>query len=990
MLPKIVIIFFVLSASPVMAQQNTVQDTTKADTLHALQTSTSQGQGIQKPRVDWDRRMPWIIALAVLLFSVFTYLTGKRRERRFERERLKERVRYEQEIKSLKIEMARQKAIAEDEGHQQHQDAESQETARTAEQILNDALVSELGSIRLLGSPDIQNIPVRLLQSFVNLRISESWHSEEAFQHPGRMMSGELSDRDFSPDEIIKRAFLHMRMLLIIGDPGSGKTTLLKYYAMNCLQNNARKLGLTENIIVLYLPLRDLDMSQTLSENLAAWAKKHECAITEKIFYRWLHEQNTLVLFDGLDEISDVQKRKEACDWIDGKANGLKKASFIVTSRWTGYSKLDGVQIGFDHLRADIKEFNWEQQQKFLFKWFRAVANVEPPSQDAPPAWREQRIKEGEHRAQELVDYLARDENKAVRKLADSPLLLQIIAILGRERAFHANDRTELFRAALHYLLDFRDRKRHLDPKLPAKQAVRVLAPTALWMQQDIGRDDVSRAKMHDYMQPLIRPEKENLSAREFCKNLCDRAGIIAELGDEDYIFRHKSFREYLAGLHSVKKANEAEFLTQLASHLGDDWWEEPLRFFMGEADADLFDDFMKALFHSPATEDLEDNQGAQNLLEHLVTDAPAKKTHALVKRLHDASANENQKRYILNCLNAMATEEAKNVIRAFAQTGAGAAAAHAGDLAAQFEEPKIAAISQQKIEIFKSLPPSFRNPFEENAEYIRIPGGSFQFTVKKQKVSVPDIYFAKHLVTNKRYNRFIAYLRGKAGELNELLPTNAFADEMLRFAAHVKGYKEYLTGDPKQWPGTLAAKEDRKKFLGDDQPVVRVSWYAAMAYGLWLTLLRAASEKGGPATLDDAKIHYRLPHEKEWEWAAFGNADGSLRPYPWPEEKGAELTPKLANYGGNVGATTPVGRYPDGATPHGLMDMAGNVWEWQANPDKQDRAARALRGGSWYLNDDVLRCPARGDFNPDFNWNNIIGFRVVLAESKALDTLNL
>jgi len=58
------------------------------------------------------------------------------------------------------------------------------------------------------------------------------------------------------------------------------------------------------------------------------------------------------------------------------------------------------------------------------------------------------------------------------------------------------------------------------------------------------------------------------------------------------------------------------------------------------------------------------------------------------------------------------------------------------------------------------------------------------------------------------------------------------------------------------------------------------------------------------------------------------GEPNGTIRKYPWPKDKG-EPNQNLANYGKNVGATTPVDRYPEGATPLGLMDMAGNVWEW-------------------------------------------------------------
>ncbi|MCU0287150.1 MAG: formylglycine-generating enzyme family protein, partial [Acidobacteria bacterium] len=167
-------------------------------------------------------------------------------------------------------------------------------------------------------------------------------------------------------------------------------------------------------------------------------------------------------------------------------------------------------------------------------------------------------------------------------------------------------------------------------------------------------------------------------------------------------------------------------------------------------------------------------------------------------------------------------------------------------------------------------------------------------------------------------------------------------------------------------WGEKLRSRyDDDKKFNGDDQPVVGVSWYGARSYCLWLSCLHKQ------------KMDYRLPSEVEWEWAAAGRAaDGKLRKYPWPDSKG-EPTPKLANYDENVGATTPVGRYPEGATPEGLMDMAGNAWEWMDNWFNKDEDCRSLRGGSWDVLSDLLPCMARGLVIPRDYWLGS-GVRVV------------
>jgi len=92
-----------------------------------------------------------------------------------------------------------------------------------------------------------------------------------------------------------------------------------------------------------------------------------------------------------------------------------------------------------------------------------------------------------------------------------------------------------LYDTALNYLLEYRDRQKRIAPILPADEARLVLMPTALWMQEELHKDEAPKKVTHEKMQPILDKLEKRPQAQDFCENLCglgDRPVSISFIGN--------------------------------------------------------------------------------------------------------------------------------------------------------------------------------------------------------------------------------------------------------------------------------------------------------------------------------------------------------------------------------------------------------------------------------------------------------------------------
>ena len=797
----------------------------------------------------------------------------------------------------------------------------SDQQLQTATETYLRYLLDRYGFLNVKGMGISDRVPLRLpllelyvpLKARVTLPEGETW--QRGLELAGRRLSEEeqeaLTGRLGKPQPVLELLQAHDG-LIILGDPGAGKTTFLKMLALRLALGEGEGLGLNHRLPVL-VPLSAY--ANALAEQdalrLDDFIAAHLHAVgadlpIADLVAEALRSGTALILLDGLDEVRSPAQRHTVVERVVDfytlhRRQGNK---FVLTSRIVGYraARPDPVPgLG----ECTLVDFEEAEIADFVTRWTgalerQALGEGEVAREDAA---RERR---------ELLEAIER--NPGVRRLAANPLLLTILALMKRQGVVLPERRVELYDQYVRILLSSWNRARGLgrppSRDLDVVETVRVLAPLALWMHEESpGAGVVKREDLRRHLEGIFAAQDADdpeADARRFLADVREHAGLLVERGPGEYGFIHLTFEEYLAAVAIARRGQGdcRPILDYLSARVGEATWREVA---------------LLTIPYLGIIQQLE--RVAGEVVAALVAEQPGDPGEAVV--LAGAAVLDAGK-------SGVPAEVRAAVIEALVET---------------MQSAKVAPVLRQEAGLL--LGNLGRRPDDLDA-LVKVAPGPFLYGDPPERRTIADTYWiGKYPVTNLQYARFIA-----AG-----------------------GYRHREFWSDAGWAWREKEQREVPEYWTSDRfnnplfPVVGVNNYEAVAYCAWLThevrAQRVAlqvwhADRLEPLNAEAESLWVRLPTEVEWERAARGT-DG--REYPWEgafEAWRANTRDSAAEQGFGIG-TTAVCTYPQGVSPVGAWDMAGNVWEWTASRWDQGSGGYVIRGGSWYLNRWNARCAFRG-----------------------------
>lgn len=758
------------------------------------------------------------------------------------------------------------------------------------------------------------------------------------------------------------------KRIILTGGPGCGKTTVLQHIAWTLAVDLRRKkpglaslkLGWQGSVpIPIYIPLslyaaylhRHQDSSGQ-TKSLAVYisdylAERHaNLELTADFFARLLRDkQQVFLLLDGLDEVPSENERVKIRQAIEGLVSGRDDLNILVTSRTAAYQGRAVLAHDFKHVR--VLPLQKEQIEALVQ---HACLSIYKNSQALAEA-----------RTKDLLESIKTLENERQKRLGEraeplvnSPLVVRMLLIVHFNERKLPDQRADLYQKAVDamlrpdYALD-QDVTDAIERRLGSLASAREMLQFLAFHMHNRG-DQQGREISEEELCQVFEKEPAFVPRVNALLNQTNQRGTLLEERGGSYRFLHLSFQEFLAGRYLAVMYDPDEIANFLESGpILDSWWREPILLMVGYLDITLPLRARQVLLRLAGL-------GGKPPARHLKPDiAVAEAEIAASAFLECHSQGTDLQEELQERLQQLLIQEenAKPLIRA----GAADVLDHLG-----------------------WLPPDLDS-------FVPVPNAE-----------TPSFWIGKYPVTNHQYERFLN--APDYAEKRHWVDFPLFDEQSQPMPGKTSGEAGWLwlgemLKDPKSAPDGRRLlppywNDPRFGILRRGVPVVGVSWYEANAYCQWLLAhwqdpalgLVEANPGVSPTTI-------RLPAEAEWVLAAGGEkatvSGEKLDCYPWDAPgqattKESEIIKRANVFESQILRTTPVGMYPLGASPCGAWDMAGNVWEWQANYFDKDHDGLAWRGGSWGSYRRVARVADRGHPLPG-DRSSFLGFRACLSQ---------
>ncbi|MGW5421107.1 HEAT repeat domain-containing protein [Streptomyces sp. NPDC003943] len=384
--------------------------------------------------------------------------------------------------------------------------------------------------------------------------------------------------------------------LVVLGHPGAGKSTLARYLAL-ALTAPEPQPGLEplHGRLPLIVELREYAQAEWRERGFEDYLEHQYATETLGLPRELLRPRlegdhgGVLVVFDGLDELFETGVRDTVTRRIAGFAARYPRARLVVTSRSLGYQRavLDGAGFA-DFMLQDLDR---DQIGAFTERWF-ALACPEDAGQ-----------------ARKLTERVltAVDGSASVRELAGNPLILTILAIIGRRREL-PRDRRAVYEHAVAVLVEHWDPSRYLKdrrveehlPYLGPEDKLELLRLIARRMQEGqggiagnhIAGPDLIRS-FETYLKERyeLPTDRATAAARIMLDQFRGRNFVLSRFGGEIYGFVHRTFLEYLTAVDIAHRFNheraisEEELRELFATKVDDAAWHETLLLLVGLLD---------------------------------------------------------------------------------------------------------------------------------------------------------------------------------------------------------------------------------------------------------------------------------------------------------------------------------------------------------------------------------------------------------------------